>query len=917
MWPAIPLPGGITPRCTVRRSYGSARSEKPAASIVATADAYDYGLSYDINSRYCYLASSDGLTAIETSTGAKTVLTTQPVDGGVSADEDWVASVGWDGTRTVVEVRQVGGLAVARYPFGPAQVLVGPGSIHDGKLAVELWPQTSSPQIRVIDLVHKALVPGAYTLSDWSDPSAPAFAGSRVAFATSGPYGGAVSVVTPGIWKATTLASTPGDGAMTGVAGDGDRLIWREIRFTTSAEWTLLRSYDASSGAVSTLYSASQPSSGSWGYSSGGTDPWDVSGQRLAWAEPLADGDMYTMGTLTGTDVVTRLASETATTRMDDATLAPADQVSPQMGDGYVCWLDDRAYSTGSWQFDLYSSPTSGGPESLVATSVTEWGPGFMSGTHAIWAKEDQSGVDPGAIALYIVDLATSHVDTVTANLGSGWYPYPSFTGESIAVIAGDWVYFNDGSLHSYRISTGARAVVAAGLPVGWPVLGSPDGKAVFVRNGARYVYDPVAKTTTLLPAAFAGLFQGFSSVDWPHAVASTGFDLGPVYGYSMGDPRAFIIDPCAFNTMTAPRQSGLLALLGDSVFDMRTGMFYRAQTAPSGSQSGLAGTMMAVSAPGTGGAPHVVWGDIASSIWNPTRRLAGTDRAGTAVALSQDVTSAATVVVTTGRAFPDALAGGPLAYALKAPLLLVEPHSVPASVSAEITRLGATNAIILGGTGSVAADVASALAGSGMTVERIGGTDRFQTAALIAQRLKTELGGGPLGQAFIVDGYGFPDALSAAPVAAKAGAPILLSRTTSIPGDTSQALQSIGATHTVVVGAVSSSLPYPAPTRLAGRDRYETCRAVAEHGLAHGLTMGSAILANGRDFPDALAAGAFAARQGSPLLLVDSQKAALPGAIAAVLRDHKASVSTVTVAGGEGSVWLPLQEAAAQAVRP
>ena len=90
--------------------------------------------------------------------------------------------------------------------------------------------------------------------------------------------------------------------------------------------------------------------------------------------------------------------------------------------------------------------------------------------------------------------------------------------------------------------------------------------------------------------------------------------------------------------------------------------------------------------------------------------RLAGQTREETAVRVSRhQFDRARTVVVATSQVYADALAAVPLAKDLDAPILLTTPTTLPASVSAEIDRLGARSAVIVGGPDAVSADVESA----------------------------------------------------------------------------------------------------------------------------------------------------------------------------------------------------------------
>jgi putative cell wall-binding protein len=90
--------------------------------------------------------------------------------------------------------------------------------------------------------------------------------------------------------------------------------------------------------------------------------------------------------------------------------------------------------------------------------------------------------------------------------------------------------------------------------------------------------------------------------------------------------------------------------------------------------------------------------------------RLAGDDRYGTAVALSQQTypTGSSTLFLATGLDFADALGGGVAAALAPAPLLLVPGTCVPPVVGAEIDRLVPARIVILGGELAVGTGVES-----------------------------------------------------------------------------------------------------------------------------------------------------------------------------------------------------------------
>lgn len=278
--------------------------------------------------------------------------------------------------------------------------------------------------------------------------------------------------------------------------------------------------------------------------------------------------------------------------------------------------------------------------------------------------------------------------------------------------------------------------------------------------------------------------------------------------------------------------------------------------------------------------------------------RLAGSNRYGTAAAISQWKHSGSQyVVLARGDDYADALAGVPLAYQLQAPLLLTLPKTLNPETKAEISRLQAQRVIILGGTGAVSAQVQRELEGMGLAVERLAGSNRFDTAAVIAGRL-AGLAQPP--GAVIVYGLNFPDALAAASYAARQGMPILLSLTQRLPQETAAIIQELNIPKTYVAGGsgvindqVLAQLP--SPTRIAGNNRFATAVALAQHFQPQGDKV---FAATGQNFADALAGAAAAARHDAPLLLLEpwGPATARPYSLSRMPKE-------VIVLGGEGVI--------------
>jgi hypothetical protein len=176
--------------------------------------------------------------------------------------------------------------------------------------------------------------------------------------------------------------------------------------------------------------------------------------------------------------------------------------------------------------------------------------------------------------------------------------------------------------------------------------------------------------------------------------------------------------------------------------------------------------------------------------------RIAGGTRYGTAAMVAARIKALrpdldGTVFIATGRNYPDALAGGPDAWAKVRPILLVNGAIVPPETLGAIASLAATRAVILGGTGpvpaSAAAAVQGALAGHAAPIRLAGGT-RYETAARIAawSAAGEGLAWGSVGMA---TGTSFADALGGGPAMGALGGVMMLTAPTSLPADTQAAL--------------------------------------------------------------------------------------------------------------------------------
>jgi penicillin G amidase len=297
--------------------------------------------------------------------------------------------------------------------------------------------------------------------------------------------------------------------------------------------------------------------------------------------------------------------------------------------------------------------------------------------------------------------------------------------------------------------------------------------------------------------------------------------------------------------------------------------------------------------------------------------RAAGPERVATSVDASRRAfpAGADAVVLAAATTFPDSLTAAPLASAVDAPLLLVD-EVVADELLAEVARLGATAAIVVGGEAAVSEAAVDQLVEAGLVVERVAGPNRFATAAEVAAAVVDRSGqGGPGPDAYIASGTGFADALSIGGVAARTGTPILLVEADAVPAETASALSTLGVASTVVVGGVSAVsdavvADLPDPARVAGSDRYETAASVLRHARSIGLPFEALVIATGEDFPDGLTAGAVAGAVDGVVVLVRGLQPDDPGPALDVASSQRAVVRRVLLMGGT-SVMAPAYETA------
>ncbi|WP_223701274.1 cell wall-binding repeat-containing protein [Sutcliffiella deserti] len=283
------------------------------------------------------------------------------------------------------------------------------------------------------------------------------------------------------------------------------------------------------------------------------------------------------------------------------------------------------------------------------------------------------------------------------------------------------------------------------------------------------------------------------------------------------------------------------------------------------------------------------------SSSYIEEMRISGDNRYATAVKVSREGWDKANVaVIARGDDFPDALAGTPLAYQLNAPILLTRSNELVEETKKELQRLGVKKIVMLGGPNAINTGVETSLRNLGLEVERIAGTNRYETAKLIANKMGTSFS-----TVVVANGKGFADALAIAPYAARNGIPILLSEKSNIPGPTTTLLAN--ATNTIVVGGremLADNLlkGMPKPVRIFGANRYETAYKI---GTEFNFSASTGLVVNGTGFADALTGSVLAAKRNAPLLLVKPDQ--IPAETSRLVKEK--DFGLISVLGGDEAI--------------
>lgn len=260
--------------------------------------------------------------------------------------------------------------------------------------------------------------------------------------------------------------------------------------------------------------------------------------------------------------------------------------------------------------------------------------------------------------------------------------------------------------------------------------------------------------------------------------------------------------------------------------------------------------------------------------------KISGSDRYKTAVEISKNYSSSSkhAVIVNGQKGIVDALTATPYASLKNAPILMTQNNKLNADTKAELTRRGIKTVDIVGGVNSVNDSVKSEIQAMGITVNRIAGSSKYDTALEVAKKIDAI---SDISKIAVANGEVLADAVSVAAPAAQNEMPIILAHPTKgLDDKTKSYINGEGVNTSYVIGGTNSvsnttqnSLP-GTKKRLEGSGRQDTNAAVVKEFYTSSSYDNVYVTKSGQvntqdEIADALAVGVLAAKEQDPVMIV------------------------------------------------
>ncbi|MBS7531391.1 cell wall-binding repeat-containing protein [Hazenella sp. IB182353] len=301
--------------------------------------------------------------------------------------------------------------------------------------------------------------------------------------------------------------------------------------------------------------------------------------------------------------------------------------------------------------------------------------------------------------------------------------------------------------------------------------------------------------------------------------------------------------------------------------------------------------------------------------------RIVGKDNYEISANVAKHLPSSSTILLARGDLFTDGLSGSSIAGLYQAPLLLTETEKLPLSVENEIKRRKPSQAIILGGVGSVSPQVEARLRELNISkITRFDGPNRFSVSADVATHLNQSLDTKHSDTAIIASGLIFSDVASASSVAHKEMLPMLLVGTQSIPAEIKHFIETNPRVKNYVIVGGPATVSESVETelketygknvaRISGANRFEVGVNIAD---TFKLDERNVVITNGvgTAFADALVGAQLASSlspMSSPLLL--STPTTLQPSISNYMSKISGINEQIYIVGNNESVFPEVEE--------
>ena len=245
---------------------------------------------------------------------------------------------------------------------------------------------------------------------------------------------------------------------------------------------------------------------------------------------------------------------------------------------------------------------------------------------------------------------------------------------------------------------------------------------------------------------------------------------------------------------------------------------------------------------------------------------IVGSNRYETAAKVADKMGNYSTAILVNGNSLPDGLSASGLAGKENAPILLVKTDSIPKETLQRLYKV--KKVYIIGKENAVSGKVETSLKKSGISVKRIGGSNRIDTSIAVSKEI------GSYTKAFLVNGFkGEADAMSVASVAAKDKAPIILTNGNSNPVSKKSGVKYyVVGGNTVMSNSIQTSF---GAERLSGSNRYTTNKVIVKKFYPNTDKL---YFAKGDGLVDALAVSPLAKNSGLALVSENSDKSVFFG---------------------------------------